>query len=170
MGNAEPARLKTKPIAISSVMYASATLTFAQSGKRLKRKPNATDEHITRIQCTTTMLLHIGAMEEDTMPTDHERLMTKFDEYVAEMRDAGCVVIAYTPDDVRKAISYQLGTRSDEEFEFHPLVDLIEVAKDTHEDDTLWDALSESIAWMYSRSLEAALEYEADEQAEEEVI
>jgi hypothetical protein len=82
------------------------------------------------------------------MATKHERKMQKFDKYVAEMRAAGCVVIAYAPDDVRNAITYQLADSS-HEFEWHPEVDLVQVAQDTHDDDTLWDALSESVAHTY---------------------
>jgi hypothetical protein len=43
----------------------------------------------------------------------------------------------------------------------------VEVAQDTHEDDALWDALSESVAFMYSRQLAAIDEYERDEALEE---
>jgi hypothetical protein len=82
------------------------------------------------------------------MPSKHERKMQKFDKYVAEMRAAGCVVIAYAPDDVRNAITYQLADSS-HEFEWHPEVDLVQVAQDVHEDDTLWDALSEAVAHTY---------------------
>ena len=100
------------------------------------------------------------------MPSKHERKMQKFDKYVAEMRAAGCVVIAYSPDDVRKAITYELSDSS-HGFEFHPWVDLVQVAQDTHEDDALWDALSESVAFMYSRELAAIEEYERDQALEE---
>ena len=80
--------------------------------------------------------------------------MQKFDKYVAEMRAAGCVVIAYSPDDVRNAITYQLAdSMSDDRFEFHPEVDLMQVAQDTHEDDTLWDALSGAVAFAYGRAV-----------------
>ena len=88
------------------------------------------------------------------MPSKHERKMQKFDKYVAEMRAAGCVVIAYSPDDVRKAITYELSDgMSDHKFEFHPEVDLVQVAQDTHEDDTLWDSLSEAVAFAYGRAV-----------------
>ena len=102
------------------------------------------------------------------MPSKHERKMQKFDKYVAEVRAAGCVVIAYSPDDVRNAITYQFAdSMTDSTFEFHPWVNLVEVAQDTHEDDALWDALSESVAFMYSRQLAAIEEYERDEALEE---
>ena len=78
--------------------------------------------------------------------SEKKRSNKQFDKYIAKMRAAGCVVIAYSPDDLRNAIAYQLGTSSDEKFEFHPLVDLADIAKDAHEDDSLWDALSESVA------------------------
>jgi predicted 3-demethylubiquinone-9 3-methyltransferase (glyoxalase superfamily) len=88
------------------------------------------------------------------MPSKHERKMQKFDKYVAEMRAAGCVVIAYSPDDVRNAITYQLAdSMSDHKFEFHPDVDLMQVAQDTHEDDTLWDAISEAVGFAYGRAV-----------------
>ena len=82
------------------------------------------------------------------MPSKHERKMAKFDKYVAEMRAAGCVVIAYTPDDVRNAITYQFADSSTE-FEWHPEVDLVQVAQDVHEDDGLWDYLSEAVGYTY---------------------
>ena len=86
------------------------------------------------------------------MPSKNERKMRKFDKYVAEMRKAGCVVIAYSPTDVYNAITYQLAPQSGE-FEFHPDVDLVQVAQDTHEDDTLWDAISEAVAFAYGRAV-----------------
>lgn len=88
------------------------------------------------------------------MATKHERKMKKFDKYVAEMRAAGCVVIAYSPTDVYNAITYQLAdSMTDHRFEFHPEVDLVQVAQDTHEDDTLWDAMSEAVAFAYGRAV-----------------
>ena len=100
------------------------------------------------------------------MPSKHERKMQKFDRYVAEMRAAGCVVIAYSPDDVRNAITYQLADSS-HEFEWHPWVDLVEVAQDTHEDDGLWDTLSEAVAFSYKMSIEAIEQYEREQTKEE---
>jgi len=82
------------------------------------------------------------------MATKHERKMLKFDKYVAEMRAAGCVVIAYSPDDVRNAITYQFADSS-HEFEWHPSVDLVQVAQDVHEDDGLWDYLAEAVGYTY---------------------
>ena len=88
------------------------------------------------------------------MATKHERKMKKFDKYVAEMRAAGCVVIAYSPTDVYNAIKYQFAdSMTDPKFEFHPDVNLVQVAQDTHEDDTLWDALSEAVAFAYGRAV-----------------
>jgi len=88
------------------------------------------------------------------MPSKHERKMQKFDKYVAEMRASGCVVIAYAPEDVRNAITYHLAdSMTDSTFEFHPDVNLVQVAQDTHEDDTLWDALSGAVAFAYGRAV-----------------
>lgn len=116
------------------------------------------------------MLLRIGAMEEDTMPSKHERKMMKFDKYVAEMRAAGCVVIAYSPDDVRNAITYQFAdSMTDPAFEFHPDVDLVQVAQDTHEDDGLWDTLSEAVGYSYKCAVESVGDY-ARQVEREEVI
>lgn len=116
------------------------------------------------------MLLHIGAMEVDTMPSKHERKMKKFDKYVAEMRDAGCVVIAYSPDDVRNAIRYEFAdSMTDPKFEFHPNVDLVQVAQDTHEDDGLWDALSTAVGYAYCCAAEAAGDYARQVEREETI-
>ena len=102
------------------------------------------------------------------MPSKYERKMQKFDKYVAEMRAAGCVVIAYTPNDVRSAITYHFAdSMSDPKFEFHPWVDLVEVAQDTHEDDGLWDTLTEAVAYSYRMSIEAIEQYEREQTAEE---
>lgn len=98
------------------------------------------------------------------------RTLKKFDRYVSEMRDAGCVVIAYTPEDVRSAILYQLATSmTDPAFEWHPDVDLVQVAQDVHEDDTLWDSLSEACAYAYKSECEAMDDF-ARQQEREEVI
>jgi hypothetical protein len=102
------------------------------------------------------------------MPSKYERKMKKFDKYVAEMRAAGCVVIAYTPDDVRNAITYQFAdSMSDPAFEFHPRVNLVEVAQDTHEDDYLWDAISNAVGHSYKMSVEAIDQYEREQDDEE---
>ena len=104
------------------------------------------------------------------MPSKYERKMQKFDKYVQEMRAAGCVVIAYTPDDVRSAITYQFAdSMSDPKFEFHPDVDLVQVAQDVHEDDGLWDTLSEAVAYAYKCEVEGMDDY-ARQQEKEEVV
>jgi hypothetical protein len=97
------------------------------------------------------------------MATKHERKMQKFDRYVAEMRAAGCVVIAYSPDDVRNAITYQFADSS-ADFEWHPEVNLVQVAQDVHEDDGLWDYLSEAVGYTYRNHCdEADREHTAEE-------
>jgi hypothetical protein len=97
------------------------------------------------------------------MPSKYERKMAKFDRYVGEMREAGCVVIAYSPDDLRNAITYEFAdSMTDPKFEFHPDVNLVHVAQDTHEDDTLWRSLSEAVAHTYRM-----LCMEADREKEE---
>jgi hypothetical protein len=101
------------------------------------------------------------------MPSKYERKMKKFDKYVAEMRAAGCVVIAYSPTDVYNAITYQFAdSMTDPKFEWHPEVDLVHVAQDVQEDDGLWDYLSETVGQTYLNHCD-----EADrEKAEEEVL
>jgi len=104
------------------------------------------------------------------MATKHERKMAKFDKYVAEMRAAGCVVIAYSPTDVHNAITYQFAdSMTDPKFELHPMVDLVQVAQDTHEDDGLWDTLSEAVAYAYKCEVEGMDDY-ARQQEKEEVL
>lgn len=104
------------------------------------------------------------------MPSKYERKMKKFDKYVAEMRAAGCVVIAYTPDDVRNAITYQFAdSMTDPKFELHPMVDLVQVAQDTHEDDYLWDAMSNAVGHAYKCEVEGMDDY-ARQQDKEEVL
>lgn len=97
------------------------------------------------------------------MTKTNQRTLKKFDRYVAEMRAAGCVVIAYSPDDVRNAITYQFADSS-HEFEWHPDVDLVQVAQDTHEDDGLWDTLSEAVAHTYRISCGTWDEYNDQEE------
>ena len=102
------------------------------------------------------------------MASKYERKMQKFDKYVAEMRAAGCVVIAYSPTDVHNAITYQFAdSMTDPKFELHPWVNLVEVAQDVHEDDGLWDALSEAVGYSYKMSIEAIEQYEREQTAEE---
>ncbi len=104
----------------------------------------------------------------DTMPSEEQ--MRKFDQYIAEMREAGCVVIAYAPEDVRNAITYHLAdSMTDSTFEFHPDVDLVQVAQDTHEDDGLWDALSEAVAYSYKCAVEAVGDYARQVEREETI-
>lgn len=94
-----------------------------------------------------------------------EAQLRKFDKYVAEMRAAGCVVVAYSSDDVRNAITYQFADSS-HEFEWHPKVDLMQVAQDVHEDDGLWDYIAEAVGYTYRNHCD-----EADrEQTAEEVL
>lgn len=89
------------------------------------------------------------------MTKTNARTLKKFDKYVAEMREAGCVVIAYSPDDVRNAITYQFADSS-AGFEWHPEVDLVQVAQDVHEDDGLWDYLSEAVGYTYRNHCDEA--------------
>jgi hypothetical protein len=102
------------------------------------------------------------------MPNNYDRKMKKFEKYVAEMREAGCVVIAYTPDDVRNAITYQFAdSMTDPKFEFHPMVDLMQVAQDAHEDDYLWDAMSNAVGHAYKCEVEGMDDYARDVEAME---
>ena len=104
------------------------------------------------------------------MPSKYDRKMKKFNRYVEEMREAGCVVIAYTPDDVRNAITYQFGeSMTDPKFEFHPRVSLVLVAQDTHEDDYLWEAMSNAVGHAYQCEVEGQNDY-ARQQEREEVL
>ena len=68
----------------------------------------------------------------------------KMDRYVEEMRKAGCVVILYTPEDVRNCLAelYQVD-------ELNERVSLMDVATDVHEDDAVWDTMSKAVDRAY---------------------
>jgi hypothetical protein len=87
----------------------------------------------------------------------------KMDRYVKEMREAGCIVIVYTPEDVRNCLAELHQTD-----ELDKRVSLMDVATDVHEDDAVWDAMSEAVNHAYVCLVEGEDDYER-QQAREEV-
>jgi hypothetical protein len=85
----------------------------------------------------------------------------EMDRYVEEMRKAGCVVIVYTPEDVRNCLAELYQTD-----ELDERVSLMDVATDVHEDDAVWDAMSEAVDRAYVCLVDGEDDYERQQERE----